>query len=96
MTLKQSRKGKKDMQNTDLVTINEETKEMIIKLTDSPIEFLSLLTSILLANLDTLAEHSDRIIAKAYAFATAKSICDEYDVYDDLQKYRNVRSDSTN
>lgn len=80
------------MQNTDLVTINEETKEMIIKLTDS----LSLLTSILLANLETLAEHSDRIIANACAFAIVKSICEEYDVYDDLQKYRNVRSDSTN
>ena len=90
MTLKQSRKGKKDMQNTDLeklIKVDDKKETITIEYPNNPIVFHSILTSLVLANLDTIKDTLGQPLGNAAAFATLKTIADQYqEAYEDLQK----------
>ena len=90
MRLKQSRKGKKDMQNTDLeklVKVDDKKKTIMIEYPNNPIVFHSILTSLVIANLDTIKDTFGQALVDATAYATLKTIADQYqEAYEDLQK----------
>ena len=90
MRLKQSRKGKKDMQNTDLeklIKVDDKKETITIEYPNNPIVFHSILTSLVIANLDTIKDTFGQALVDATAFATLKTIADQYqEAYENLQK----------
>ena len=90
MRLKQSRKGKKDMQNTDLeklIKVDDKKETIMIEYPNNPIVFHSILTSLVIANLDTIKDTFGQALVDATAYATLKTIADQYqEAYEDLQK----------
>ena len=90
MRLKQSRKGKKDMQNTDLeklIKVDDKKETITIEYPNNPIVFHSILTSLVIANLDTIKDTFGQALVDATAYATLKIIIDQYpEAYEDLQK----------
>ena len=90
MTLKQSRREKKGMQNIDLeklVKVDDKKETIMIEYPNNPIVFHSILTSLVIANLDTIKDTFGQALVDATAYATLKIIIDQYpEAYEDLQK----------
>lgn len=78
------------MQNIDLeklVKVDDKRETITIEYPNNPIVFHSILTSLVIANLDTMKDTFGQALVDATVFATLKTIIDQYpEAYDDLQK----------
>lgn len=75
------------MENTDLIKVNDENNSITIYLKNNPIRVHSVLVSLVVGNIDAIKETMGETIANGTAFATMKTIADQYqEAYEDLQK----------
>lgn len=78
------------MQNIDLeklVKVDDKKETITIEYPNNPIVFHSILTSLVIANLDTMKDTFGQALVDATAYATLKTIIDQYpEAYEDLQK----------
>ena len=78
------------MQNIDLeklVKVDDKKETITIEYPNNPIVFHSILTSLVIANLDTIKDTFGQALVDATAYATLKMIADQYqEAYEDLQK----------
>lgn len=78
------------MQNIDLeklVKVDDKRETIMIEYPNNPIVFHSILTSLVIANLDTIKDTLGQPLGNATAYATLKTIIDQYpEAYEDLQK----------
>lgn len=87
------------MQNIDLeksVKVDDERKTIQIEFPNNPIVFHSLLTSLVISNLDAIKDTFGQTLANATAYGTLKMISDQYqEAYEYLQKLE-VQNNSIN
>lgn len=88
------------MQNTGSekpIRIDENNREMIIKLPNTTIEMMSILGTATLTMLETIKEQVGQNIAEGCAFAVCRLILDEYEgAYETLFQDRAVSSPDLN
>lgn len=88
------------MQNIDLeklVKVDDKRETITIEYPNNPIIFHSILTSLVIINLDTIKDTFGQALVDATAFATLKAIADQYqEAYEDLRGYEKVQSDQIN
>ena len=97
MTLKQSRREKKDMRNTDSVTIDNKTRELIIKIPDTYVQLSSILTTVTMSVLDEIKEKANTNLYDACVYANCKMILENSEgAYEQIvREYNEVQNDST-
>lgn len=78
------------MRNIDLeklVKVDDKKETITIEYPNNPIVFHSILTSLVIASLDTIKDTFGQALVDATAYATLKTIADQYqEAYEDLQK----------
>lgn len=88
------------MQNIDLeklVKVDDKRETIMIEYPNNPIVFHSILTSLVIANLDAIKDTFGQALVDATAFATLKTIIDQYpEAYEDLRGYEKVQNDQIN
>lgn len=78
------------MRNIDLekwVKVDDKKETITIEYPNDPIVFHSILTRLVIANLHTIKDTFGQALVDATAYATLKTIADQYqEAYEDLQK----------
>lgn len=80
-----------------LVKVDDKRGTITIEYPNNPIIFHGILTSLVIANLDTIKDTLGQPLVNATAFAMLKAIADKYqEAYEDLRGYEEVQSDQIN
>ena len=85
------------MRNTDSVTIDNKTRELIIKIPDTYVELLSILTTVTMSVLDEIKEKTNTNFYDACVYANCKMILENSEgAYEQIvREYNEVQNDST-
>ena len=85
------------MQNTGSVTIDNKTRELIIKIPDTYVELLSILTTVTMSVLDEIKEKKNTHLYDACVYSNCKMILENSEgAYEQIvREYNEVHNDST-
>ena len=85
------------MRNTDSVTIDNKTRELIIKIPDTYVQLSSILTTATMSVLDEIREKTNTNLYDACVYSTCKMILENSEgAYEQIvREYNEVQNDST-
>lgn len=85
------------MLNTDSITIDNKTRELIIKIPDTNIELLSILITVTRSVLDEIKEKTNTTLYDTCVYANCKMILENSEgAYEQIvREYNEVQNDST-